>query len=51
MMDIKDEALKMAIEAMEDVAKNCGYWEMDMPFETFEKLIGYCKQALEGKNT
>jgi phage shock protein A len=43
----KNEALKMAIEALEDVEKNCTYWEMDMAHKEFTKRIQACKDALE----
>ena len=35
----KDEALKMAIEAMEDVWNNCTYWEANISQNDFVKLI------------
>ena len=42
----KDEALKMAIEALEDVWNNCTYWEATIGQNDFVKLIEKCKEAL-----
>ena len=42
----KDEALKMAVEAMEDASSNSTYWEADMSHEEFLRRIQTCKEAL-----
>ncbi|CAB4129388.1 hypothetical protein UFOVP118_28 [uncultured Caudovirales phage] len=47
MVMTKDEALKMAIEAMEDASSNSTYWEADMSHEEFLRRIQACKEALE----
>ncbi len=43
----KDEALKMAIEAMEDAYSNSTYWEAAMSQEEFLKRLHACKEALK----
>ena len=45
-MNKQTEALKMAIEAMEDASSNSTYWEADMSEKEFLKRIQACKEAL-----
>lgn len=46
----KDEALKMAIDAMKDVFHNCSYWEATTTQKDFLGLIEKCEQVLRGTN-